>query len=127
MRALVLGAALAAGAALVACGPRADQPQSLADATTKAIYNDDVNGMQARFDDDLRKQVTLDQVALLSGKLHALGGYHGLSQTAVDAAKGRYDYAARFDQATIPVHVRLDPDGRIGAFRFDVPEPVATR
>lgn len=125
LRAGVAGAALAGGVLLLtACG--GSSPQGTADATTKAIYNDDVTAMQSRFDDDLRKQVTLDQVAVISNKLHALGAYSGLSQTSVDAAAGRYDYNARFAQTTIPVHIRLDASGKLAAFRLDIPEPVAT-
>ena len=114
--------AVVAAGMLAACG-HGDGPQSIADATTKAIYNDDVTAMQARFDDDLRKAVTLDQVATLSTKLHALGSYDGLAQTAADAPAGRYDYSARFAKTTIPVHLRLDTSGRIAAYRLDIPEP----
>jgi len=117
------GFAVLAVVALAACG-HADGPQSIADATTKAIYNDDVTAMQARFSDDLRKQVTLDQVATISSKLHALGPYNGLAQTAADVPAGRYDYNARFAQATIPVHLRLDPTGKIAAYRLDIPDPI---
>ncbi len=108
---------------VAACG-HSNGPQSLADATTKAIYNDDVTSMQARFNDDLRKQVTLDQIATISSKLHAFGSYNGLAQTAADVPAGRYDYNAHFAQTTIPVHLRLDTDGRIAAYRLDIPEPV---
>jgi hypothetical protein len=110
-------------ALLAACG-HGDGPESIADATTKAIYNDDVTAMQARFDDDLRKQVTLDQVAVISSKLHALGSYNGLAQTAADAPAGRYDYSARFASTSIPVHLRLDTSGRVAAYRVDIPEPL---
>lgn len=115
-------AALAAAMLLAACG-HASGPQQVADATTRAIYDDDVTAMQSRFNDDLRKQVTLDQVQTISTKLHALGSYSGLAQTAADAAAGRYDYNARFAQTTIPVHVRLDTTGKIAAYRMDIPTP----
>jgi len=122
MRAL---AAALGCAVLAACGS-ANSPQAAADATTKAVYNDDATAMQARFDDALRKQVTLDQVAVISAKLHALGSYAGLSQTSADAAAGRYDYTSRFGQTTVPVHIRLDAAGKLAAYRLDIPEPVAT-
>lgn len=130
---LSVGAVVLATTALIAChGARTDTtPHAVAltvtDAATKAVYNDDLNAMQARFDDELRKMVTIDQVAMMSTKLKALGSYKGLEPTAADEAKGRYDFSARFDQATIPVHVRLDPDGRLGAYRMDLPEPVTAR
>jgi hypothetical protein len=114
--------AVVTAAMLGACG-HGDGAQSIADATTKAIYDDDVTAMQARFDDDLRKAVTLEQVATLSTKLHALGSYDGLAQTAADAPAGRYDYSARFAKTTIPVHLRLDTSGRVAAYRLDIPEP----
>ena len=121
-------AAVALGTgALLACAGRGDSPQALADATTKALYDDDVNTMQARFDDSLRKQVTIDQIATISSKLHSLGAYKGLEQTTLDTSKGRYDFDARFDQTVIPVHLRLDPDGRIAAFRLDIPQPISAR
>lgn len=110
---------------LAACGG-SGSPQATADATTKAIYNDDVTAMQARFDDDLRKQVTLDQVATISSKLHALGAYDGLSQTSADTAAGRFDYNARFGAVTVPVHIRFDASGKLAAYRLDIPDPVAT-
>lgn len=125
MRPHSLAAALAGAFMLIACS--SNSPQTLADGTTKAVYNDDVNAMQARFDDDLRKQVTIDQIATISQKLHALGAYKGLEQTMADASKSRYDYEARFDQGTVPVHLRLDVDGRIAAYRLDIPQSISAR
>ena len=126
MRAHIIAAVLAGSIGLIACGG-GSSPQTLADGTTKAVYDDDVNAMQARFDDDLRKQVTIDQIATISQKLHALGAYKGLQQTASDSTKNRYDYSAQFDQATVPVHLRLDADGRIAAYRLDIPQTVSAR
>jgi hypothetical protein len=127
MRWRSVAAVVVGTAALIACGGRSDSPKALADATTKAVYDDDVNAMQARFDDDLRKQVTIDQIATISSKLHSLGAYKGLEQTTLDTSKGRYDFDAHFDQTTIPVHLRLDPDGRIAAYRLDIPQPISER
>ena len=90
--------------------------------TTSAVYNDDLNAMQAHFDAALQKQVTLDGVSALSQKLHAFGAFKGLTQTAADPSGGRYDYNASFDHATMAVHVRMDGDGRIAAYRIDVPQ-----
>jgi hypothetical protein len=115
--------------ALCACGggsgDAATSPQKVTNDTTEAVYNDDLNAMQSHFDDGLRKQVTIDGVATLSQKLHAFGAYKGLTQTAADANGGRYDYNAAFDNATMVVHVRMDQDGRIAAYRIDVPQTVA--
>lgn len=115
--------------ALCACGGggSAPAPQKVASATTQAVYNDDLNAIQSHFDAALQKQVTIDGVASLSQKLHAFGAYKGLTQTAADENGGRYDYNAAFDNGTLAVHVRLDGDGRIAAYRIDVPQSVATR
>lgn len=115
--------------ALCACGGSgsATSPEKVVNDTTAAVYNDDLNAMQTHFDDALRKQVTIDGVATLSQKLHSFGSYKGITQTAADANGGRYDYSAAFDNATMTVHVRMDPDGHIAAYRIDVPQSVATR
>jgi hypothetical protein len=109
--------------ALGACsGGGATSPEKAINDTTEAVYNDDLNAMQSHFDDALRKQVTLDGVGTLSQKLHAFGAYKGVTQTAADANGGRYDYDAAFDNTTMAVHVRVDGDGRIAAYRIDVPQ-----
>ncbi len=112
-------------AALCACGGGATSPEKAVNDTTAAVYNDDLNAIQSHFDDALQKQVTIDGVSTLSQKLHAFGAYKGLTQTAADQTGGRYDYNAAFDNATLAVHVRMDQDGRIAAFRIDVPQRVA--
>ena len=113
---------------LCACGGGAGtSPEKVTNETTQAVYNDDLNAMQAHFDGPLQKQVTIDGVNTLSQKLHAFGAYKGLTQTAADATGGRYDYNAAFDNATMAVHVRVDQDGRIAAYRIDVPQSVAVQ
>ena len=114
--------------ALCACSNGgATSPQKVANETTEAVYSDDLNAMQSHFDDALRKQVTIDGVGSLSQKLHAFGAYQGLTQTAADENGGRYDYSAAFDTTTMALHVRMDQDGRIAAYRIDVPQSVAVR
>lgn len=113
--------------AFSACGGSATSPEKVVNDTTAAVYNDDLNAMQTHFDDALRKQVTIDGVASLSQKLHSFGSYKGVTQTAADANGGRYDYSAAFDNATMTVHVRMDGDGHIAAYRIDVPKSVAAR
>ena len=113
--------------ALAACSGGATSPEKAINDTTEAVYNDDLNAMQSHFDDALRKQVTIDGVGTLSQKLHTFGAYKGLTQTASDPNGGRYDYNAAFDNATMAVHVRVDSDGRIAAYRIDVPQNVAAR
>ena len=125
MRALTMSAAATLALALCACGGGATTaPQKVTNETTQAIYNDDLNAMQAHFDSALQKQVTIDGVNTLSQRLHAFGAYKGLTQTAADETGGRYDYSAAFDNAAMAVHVRVDQDGRIAAYRIDVPQNV---
>ena len=56
MRALLIGATASAAALLIACGGGGSQSAaqnsaaSAADAATKAVYNDDLNAVQSRFD-----------------------------------------------------------------------------
>lgn len=123
MRVWHMGLAATFALALAACGQQTatHDPQALTDETTKAVYNNDINAMQANFDDSLKKQVTLDQVGIVSQKLKALGAYKGLTQTAADSEKGRYDYTAAFDNGSVAVHVRLDPGGELAAYHVDVP------
>jgi hypothetical protein len=114
--------------ALCACGGGdATSPQKAINETTQAVYNDDLNAMQSHFDDALSKHVTIDGVSLLSQKLHTFGAYKGLTQTAADSNGGRYDYDAAFDKTTMAVHVRMDGDGHIAAYRIDVPKNVAAQ
>ncbi len=113
---------------IAACGGGdATSPEKVTNDVTAAVYNDDLNAMQSHFDDALQKQVTINGVSTLSQKLHAFGAYKGVTQTAADSTGGRYDYNAGFDKATMAVHVRVDSDGRIAAYRIDVPQNVASR
>ena len=122
LRALAITGLLAAAA----CSGGSPQ-QAATDDTTKAVYNDDLNAMQSHFDAALQKQITIDGVSTLSQKLHAFGTYKGVTQTAADANSGRYDFNASFDNTTMAVHVRIDPDGKLAAYRIDVPQTVSLR
>ena len=109
--------ALSAAVVLAACGSKANSPADLADQTTKAVYNLDVNGTEANMDDDLKKQVTRASIGDLSDKMHALGAFKGITQTSADAEKGRYTFAADFERGVLAVDVRFDPAGKIAAYR----------
>ncbi|GAC1545724.1 MAG: hypothetical protein NVS2B17_28320 [Candidatus Velthaea sp.] len=109
--------AIAAAIALGACA-RSDSPLDLAERTTKAVYNLDLDATQANFDDELKKTVTRAQVGELSDKMHALGVYKGLKATSSDPDKGRYDFEVDFDHGIMVVEMRLDPSGKIGAYRI---------
>jgi hypothetical protein len=114
-RALLAGVG---GAVLMLSGcSHSDGPTTLADQTTKAVYALDVAGTEAGMDDDLRKQVTRASIGDLSDKMHALGGYVGLKPTTADPDKGRYAFEADFEHGILAVDLRLDPTGKIGAYR----------
>ena len=81
MRTLALSAAATLVLGLCACGGGAGtSPEKVTNETTQAVYNDDLNAMQAHFDGPLQKQVTIDGVNTLSQKLHAFGAYKGLTK-----------------------------------------------
>lgn len=124
MRARSVLAALALALAASACAAKSDDPQALADQTTRAVYDVDLDRTTARFDDALKAQVTRASVGDLSDKMHALGAYKGLKPLASDPDKGRYDYEAAFDKGTMRVELRLDPNQKIGAYRV-VPQPAS--
>jgi hypothetical protein len=107
--------AIAVAIALSACG--GSSPQRLADQTTQALYQDNRDGVVQNFDSSLKSQVTLAQVGAISDAMHMLGGYRGLKPLQSNGDAGRYDFAASFDKGTMLVMIRMDPDGKIGAYR----------
>jgi hypothetical protein len=114
----VWAATLALTIAVTACAQHAADPQTLADDTTRGVYNVDLDATTAHFDDALKGQVTRGTIGQLSDEMHALGAYHGLKPETSDPDKGRYDFQAAFDKGTLLVQLRLDPDGKIGAYRI---------
>ena len=89
----------------------------MADETTRAIYAADLSGATSHFDDSLKGQVTRAQLGALSDAMHMLGNYKGLTELQSNGDSGRYDYTANFDRGTMVVMLRVDPDGKIGAYR----------
>jgi hypothetical protein len=118
-----LSGASALALALAACG--GSSPQKLADDTTRAIYAGDRSGTVANFDDQLKPQVTRAQVGAISDAMHMLGSYKGLQMLDKDGTAGRYDFVANFDKGTMLVMVRMDSNGRIGAYRVSPTEKQA--
>lgn len=120
-----LAAALVLGSfalVLAACGGAGNgQAQSLADATTKAVYNDDPQGVTSHFDDQLKSQVTRTEVGILSDQMHKQGDYQGLSFMNSDPNKNEYTYRANFAKGSMNVVVRLDQNGEIAAYRVLAP------
>ena len=115
---LVAHAAFALAIAACGCAPHHDDPQVLADETTRGVYDADYARTTEHFDAALKLQVTRATIGQLSDRMHALGAYHGLKPAASDPDKGRYDYEAAFDKGTMLVELRLDPTQRIGAYRI---------
>lgn len=116
MRGLHLAAALALVLGGAACAH--DGPQSLAEQTTRAVYDDDLDATVAHFDPALKAQVTRETVGQLSDALHALGNMHGLTAVGSTPSQGRYDYQAAFDKGRMLVQLRLDPNQEIAAYRI---------
>lgn len=115
--------AIAATASLsllfVACGGNANgAAQSTADAVTQAAYNNDLQGVTAPFDDALKPHVTRASVGVLADKMHALGDYQGLTFVATDPTKNEFTFRAKFSKGAMNVVERLDPDGKVSAYRI---------
>ena len=117
MKVRLTAAAVALAVVAAACAHHGPDPQALADDTTRGVYNVDLDATTAHFDDPLKAQVTRASIGQISDEMHALGAYHGLKPANSDPDNGRYDYQAAFDKGTLLVQLRLDPDGRIGAYR----------
>jgi hypothetical protein len=116
-------AAFALAIAASGCAHR-DDPLALASDTTRGVYDADYAKTTEHFDAALKLQVTPASLSTLSAQMHALGAYRGLTQTASEAGKQRYNFEAAFDRGAMLVELRLDSNGRIGAYRV-VPEVAA--
>jgi hypothetical protein len=124
VRARAVLAAVALALAASACAAKTADPQAVADQTTRAVYDVDLDRTTAQFDDALKAQVTRASIGDLSDKMHALGTYRGLKPLTSEPDKGRYDYEAAFDKGTMRVELRLDPNQKIGAYRV-IPQPAS--
>lgn len=94
-------------------------PNVLAEKVTRAVYSNDLNAVLGDFDEDLKKQVTRREIGALSDKMHLLGEVKSLTQRAADPEKGRYDYEVVFEHGKMTERIRLDPNGKVGAYRLD--------
>jgi hypothetical protein len=110
--------ALALAAAVAGCAGNAfGAAQATADSTTKAVYANDPNAMTSNFDDALKKQVTRAEVGTISDQMHKLGDYKGLTLLKSDTTKNEFTYRADFATGSMNVVIRLDPDGKLAAYR----------
>ena|SRR5579864_157715 len=111
MRAMVLCAC--AVLAIAGCAARETRT---ADATTRAVYDDNLDAATGSFTPDLAKQVTRAQLGALSDLMHTKGDYRGITETGTEP-DGAYDFRADFSNGTLTVKMKIDGDGRISGYR----------
>jgi hypothetical protein len=107
---------------LSGCAHSADQnasrPAVVAEKITRAVYAGNLDAAVADFDDDLKKQAERTGVGALSDTLHKLGEIKSVAQRSADPDKGRYDYDVIFEHGTMIAQLRLDPSGKVSAYRL---------
>lgn len=101
-----------------ASGSGSGNQQSIADGVTSSVYKNDRDSVVANFDNTLQNQVTRAEVGTLSDKMHHLGDYKGLAPIGSDLTKSEFSYTASFTKGAARVVMKLDPDGKIGAYRI---------
>lgn len=105
----------------VACAQPPADPAATAEKITRAVYANDLDTTIANFDDETKKTVTRQALGDMSDKMHALGDFTSLAPKNANPDTGRYEYDAHFTSGTLLVQLRVDPSGKIGAYRV-VPE-----
>jgi hypothetical protein len=126
MRSALPGALLALAIAVgTGCGNASD-PSALAEKITRAVYANDFDSTTADFDDSLKGEVTRAEVGAISDKLHDLGDIKQVSQRSANADTGRYDYDVTLDRGSVVVQLRLDPSGKVGAYRVVTAVPAGS-
>jgi len=112
---------LAASLAACSAGSHPSAPADVADKVTRAVYANDFDATVADFDEATRRAVTRSELGDMSDRMHALGAYQGLKERNSAPDAGKYEYDAAFANGRLIVQLRVDPDGKIGAYRI-VPE-----
>lgn len=110
---------------LAACSPSASAPQAVADRITRAIYANDLDTTLAAFDDATKNAISRAELGALSDRMHAFGTLKSIVARDGNADTGRYEFDASFTGGMMLVQMRLDPSGKVGAYRV-VPEEIAT-
>ena len=95
--------------------------QAAADGVTTSVYADNVAGVTAHFDQQLRAQVSRAEVGALSDKMHALGAYQGLTYVSGDPTKNEFTYRANFANGSMSLVIRMDSNGKLAAYRIFTP------
>jgi hypothetical protein len=121
-----LPGALLVLAMAVGCASSSSDPAAMAEKITRAVYANDFDATTADFDDDLKGQVTRAEVGAISDKLHDLGDFKQFSQRSANADTGRYDYDVTLDRGSVVVQLRLDPSGKVGAYRVVTAMPAGS-
>ncbi len=103
--------------ALTSCGTNAETPAQLADRITRAVYANDLDTTLASFDDATKRAVTRTDLGALSDRMHALGTISAIKERSGNADTGRYEYDVTFTGGSLLVQMRVDPSGRVGAYR----------
>lgn len=92
-------------------------PRDLAETITRAIYANDFETTVAAFDDATKRAVTRSELGTLSDRMHALGTLRSIVARDANVDMGRYEFDAAFTGGTLLVQMRIDPSGKVGAFR----------
>jgi hypothetical protein len=127
MPAIASGAlvALLALGSLAGCAGKSD-PQKVAEDMTRAVYADDLNGFAGHFDASTQPTVTRADLGVLSDRMHQLGDLQTVAQHDADPDKGRYTYDATFSHGSLLIELRMDPTGKVGAYRV-IPEAAPSK
>jgi hypothetical protein len=117
--------ALLALGSFAGCAGKSD-PQKIALDMTRAVYADDLAGFSAYFDASTQPTVTRADLGVLSDRMHALGDLQTVAQHDADPDKGRYTYDANFSRGSMLIELRVDPTGKVGAYRV-IPESAPSK
>jgi hypothetical protein len=112
VRPLVTAAALL----IVGCSAGSEATRK-AETITRAVYGGDYETTVADFDAATKQSVTRSQVGALSDRMHALGDFQSLTERTAPLPTGKYEFDAAFTKGTMLVEMRLDPDGKVAAYR----------
>lgn len=109
---------------LTACSSATSQPQQLAEKITRAVYANDLDTTVAAFDEQTKRDVSRSQLGDLSDRMHALGALKSIVARDGNADSGRYEFDASFTGGMMLVQMRIDPSGKVGAYRV-IPEEIS--
>jgi len=112
-----LAACVIASMAIAGCG---SHEQKIADATTRAVYQNDETALTANFTPQLTKEVTRAELGALSDLMHREGDYKAITETGMEP-DGAYDFRADFSNSSLIVKMKLDDSGHVTGYRVIPP------